>query len=306
MTDAIRLVEDVLHQHGEGAAENRPRSRITYPGGMFHFMAAAVPRDQSAGLKAYVASSKGARFVVLLFDIENNVLLSVLEADWLGRIRTGAASGVATRALARSGARVAGVIGAGSQAETQIEAIATAVQLDSIKIFSRTRSRVDELVARLQPSVAAELVPVPSPDEAVTDSDIVVTITTSGEPVFDGTKLKRGAHVNAAGTNRANRREIDSATVLNADFIAVDSLEQARLECGDLLIPAQDNPQIWSRVVELGSVFAGKSEGRTGDSQITLYESQGVALEDVAVARFIYERATREGLGQHVAFGGSD
>lgn len=306
MGDALRLVEDALRQQGQGKAENRARSRISYPGGMFHYMAAAIPESHSVGLKAYVASARGARFVVLLFDTQSNLLLAILEADWLGRIRTGAASGVATRALARPGARTAGVIGAGSQAGTQIEAIATAVDLEVIKVFSRTPARRAQLVNRLQSKVKAELVAVDSPDEAVRDSDVLVTITTSGEPVFDGDLLKPGAHVNAAGANRADRREVDNITVLRSDFIAVDSLDQARLECGDLVIPARDHPGIWSHVVELGSVLAGKSMGRTSETQITLYESQGVALEDVAVARYVYERALAEGAGQHVEFGGGD
>lgn len=242
---------------------------------------------------------------MLLFETESNGLLAILEADWLGRIRTGAASGVATKALAVTDARVAGVIGAGNQADTQIEAIDAVRDLRTIKVFSRTAERREELVRRLQPRVKAELIAVGSAEQAVEGSDVVVTITTSGEPVFDGRILQPGAHVNAAGGNRAHGREVDNATVMRADFITVDSLEQARIECGDLLIPARDNPAIWSRVVELGSVLAGKTAGRTGTSQVTLYESQGVALEDVAVARHVYERAVEEGAGESFAFGGT-
>jgi ornithine cyclodeaminase/alanine dehydrogenase-like protein (mu-crystallin family) len=306
MTDALRLVEDVLRQQGEGEAENRPRTRIPYPDGLFHYMAAAVPRQHAVGLKAYASSSSGAQFVVLLFDTQSNALLSILEADWLGRMRTGAASGVAAKALAAEGATVAGVIGAGGQAETQIEAIAAALSLKQIKVFSRTSERREGLIKRLQPGIDAELVPVASAEAAVQDSDLVTTITSAAEPVFKGEWLKEGAHVTAAGGNRPNRRELDSVTVSRADFIAVDSLEQAKLECGDLIIAAREQPGIWSRVIELGSILAGKNKGRTSPTQVTLFESQGVALEDVAVARYVYDRAREEGAGQSVRFGGAD
>jgi ornithine cyclodeaminase/alanine dehydrogenase-like protein (mu-crystallin family) len=306
MSEAIRLVEDVLRSEGEDTAENRPRTRISYPGGMFHYMAAAVPSQGAVGLKAYASSSVGARFVVLLFDTEADTLLAVIEADWLGRIRTGAASGVATRALAASSAALAGVIGAGSQAETQIRALAAIGRLKKIKVFSRSQERREELVRRLRPDIEMDITAVGSAEDAVRDSDVITTITSSAEPVFNGNWLKPGAHVNSAGGNRANRRELDSETMFRADFIAVDSLEQAKIECGDILIPAREKPGIWSRVVELGSILAGKSGGRTSDSQITIFESQGVALEDVAAARYVYDRARQAGVGQAVPFGGGD
>ena len=306
MTEALRLVEDALRLQGEGEAENRPRTRIPYPGGLFHYMAGAVPAQHAVGLKASASSSSGAHLVVLLFDTDSNVLLSVLEADWLGRIRTGAASGVATKALAAHGASVGGVIGAGGQAETQIEAVTAAVPLKTVKVFSRTPERREALVKRLQPRVPADLVPVASAEEAVRDSDVVTTVTTAAEPVFNGDWLKPGAHVNAAGGNRSNRRELDNATVFRADFVAVDSLEQAKLECGDLIIPAREHPGIWSRVVELGSMLAGKNRGRTSPTEISLFESQGIAIEDVAVARYVYDRARQRGMGQSVEFGGTD
>lgn len=306
MADALRLVEDALRQHGEEKADNRPRTRIPYPGGMFHYMAAAVPQQRAVGLKAYASSPSGVTFVVLLFDTESSVLLSILEADWLGRIRTGAASGVATRMLAPPNARVLGVIGAGGQAETQIRAITEAVRLDSVKVFSPTREHREALVAHMQPEVRPHLTSVPSAEEAVRDSDVVVTVTTAGHPVFDGRWLEPDAHVNAVGGNRPNRREIDNETVSRAAFIAVDSIEQAKHECGDLILADRERPGIWSHVVELGSILAGTNKGRTGRGQITLFESQGIAVEDIAVARYIYDRACEAGVGQSVNFGGGD
>jgi ornithine cyclodeaminase/alanine dehydrogenase-like protein (mu-crystallin family) len=304
MSEALRLVEEALRLQGDGAAQNRPRTRIHYPKGVFQYMAAALPSQRAVGLKAYAASASGAQFVVLLFDAETNRLLAIMEADWLGRIRTGAASGVATRVLASPAARVAGVIGAGRQAETQIVAIDAALELETIKVFSRTPERREALAERLRPELRAHIEPVSSSEEAVRESDVVTTITSSGEPVFEGKWLRDGAHVNAAGGNRAGRREVDTDTVVRSSLIAVDSLEQARVESGDLMEPAKEHPEIWSRVVELGAVVAEAAPGRTSERQVTLFESQGIALEDVAVARFVFDRAVGEGVGEEIAFGG--
>jgi ornithine cyclodeaminase/alanine dehydrogenase-like protein (mu-crystallin family) len=306
MDEALKLVEQAVVEAGKGRAENEPRKRIAFEGGLFNYMAAALPAQHAVGLKSYVSTRAGTRFVVLLFDTTSGQLLSVLEADWLGRIRTGAASGVATRALARDDARVAGVIGAGGQAETQIQAIDAVRRLETIKVFSRAQERREGLVQRLQPGVGAKLEAVVSAEEAVRGSQIVTTITTAREAVFNGDWLEEGTHVNAAGGNRPDRRELDSLTISRAAFVAVDSLEGARIECGDLILAARDKPGVWSHVVELGSILAGQNAGRTGDNQITVFESMGIALEDVAVARYIYDRAREQGLGQTVQFGGGD
>jgi ornithine cyclodeaminase/alanine dehydrogenase-like protein (mu-crystallin family) len=257
-------------------------------------------------LKAYVSTANGTRFVVLLFNAETGTVDAVMEADWLGRIRTGAASGVGTDALARPGAIVAGVIGAGGQAQTQIEAISSVRKLDQIKVFSRTPERRQDLVEKLGGRIDAELVAVSSAREAVEGSHIVTTITNAGEPVFDGSWLEPGTHINAAGGNRSGKREIDSTAVHRSDVIATDSVEQAHIESGDLLLAEREGHQVWEKVVELGDILAAKITGRTANDQITLFKSHGVALEDVAAARWIYDRAVEEGRGERMAFGGTD
>lgn len=302
---AVDLLEEVFRMQAEGTAQNQPRQRITYPGGRLHSMAAVIPPIGAAGLKAYDSTRSGAHFVVILYDSENSNVLSLIEADWLGRIRTGAASGLATRLLARRDARVAGVIGAGGQADTQIEALAAVRDLTAIKVFSRSRDRRENLVARLADRVPVPLEPVDSARDAVEGSDIVTVITTAREPVFDGSWLAEGTHVNAAGSNTAERREIDITAVKRADLITVDSLAQARSESGDLIAAVQSGDLDWDRVQELGAILNGVAPGRTGARQITLFESQGVAIEDVMVGRYVYDRAMEAGLGTRVAFGGT-
>ena len=306
MPTAVELMYDVFRMSGEGRASNQPRRRIRFPGGVFHYMAAALPDVRAVGLKSYAATRGGIQFVALLFDTETGSLLAVLEADWLGRIRTGAASGAATRILARPDARTAGVIGAGGQAETQIEALAAAGGIEHIKVYSRTQERREELVRRLAGRLTCRLEAVSTAREAVEGLDVVTTITTASEPVFDGSWLMPGCHVNAAGSNMAQRREIDTVTVGHASCIAVDSVEQAQIESGDLITAAEAGALQWDQVRELGDIAAGTVRGRTSSDEITLYESQGVAIEDVMVARYVYDEALKVGRGQRVDFGSGD
>lgn len=305
MSTAIDLLREAFREQGRGDAINRPRTRIAYPNGLVHYMAAAIPAQSSVGLKMYVSTAAGTRFVALLFDAGGDGLLAILEADWLGRIRTGAASGLATDVLARSDARVAGVIGAGGQARTQIEALALVRDLDLIKIFSRHPETREALAAALSDTVACRIEAVDSADAAISGSDIVTTITTSKDPVFDGARLADGAHVNAAGANSLQRREIDSTTIARAAVVATDSIEQARIESGDISLAVQEGAASWDEVSELGAVLVGNSPGRRDQTDVTVFLSQGIAVEDVAVARYVYERALIEGRGVNVPFGGA-
>lgn len=300
MDRALELTREVLRWQGEGSAVNQPRRRIRYPGGLFHFMAGAVPDTRSVGLKCYATSAHGATFAVLLFDTESTELLAIIGADWLGRIRTGAASAVATDVLARPDSSVLGVVGAGGQAETQIEAQALVRDFKLIKIFSRAEIRREDLARRLAQKLEGRIEPVTSAREAVEGSDVVTTITTSREPVFDGVWLAPGTHINAAGSNRRTNREIDDQTVAAAGVIAVDSIQQAEAESGDLIHAVETGVLQWDRVSELGAIIAGNAPGRENRDEITLFESQGIAIEDVMVARAIYDAAVQAGRGRRM------
>jgi ornithine cyclodeaminase/alanine dehydrogenase-like protein (mu-crystallin family) len=303
---AIRLVEDAFRSLGEGNAENRSRTRIPMPHGLFHFMGASLPSRGVVGTKTYASTHAGTTFLVSLFDTNTGRILALIEADWLGRIRTGAASGVATRLLSRENSRVAGVIGTGGQALTQVEALATVRTLHTVKVFGRHPERRRAFADTLRVLLEPDIVEVSSAREAVEGSDIVTAVTSARAPVLEGVWLAPGTHVNAAGANALQRRELDVTTIERAACIVTDSLDQARIECTDLVAAIEAGSIVWDDVRELGDLLATGDRVRSSDGDITLFESQGIALEDVAVAEYVYEAALQSGRGDTVAFGGSE
>lgn len=299
----MAVLERALADQGRGLADNRPRTRARTRASVLHAMAAAWEAGGVLGFKVYATGRSGTHFLVGLFSAESGELLALLEADWLGRVRTGAASGVATRHMAREGAATLGVFGTGRQAETQILAVCAVRPIRRVRVYGRDPGRRREFCRRLAGRVPAELEPAERPED-VLDADVICTITTAREPLFDGRSVRPGTHVNAAGSNAWLRREVDDALVERAAVVAVDDLQQARAEAGDLLWPAERGRLSWHRVVELGSIVAGRTPGRAGPEDITLFCSLGIALEDVAVAAHVYRRAQEAGAGERIAFSG--
>lgn len=299
MSKAIELVEHAFHQLADGSAINHPRRRVILPtGSVLHYMAAGTP--EYFGLKAYSVNAKtGAHFEVLLYRSADGLPLATLEANHLGQIRTGAASGVATKYLAREDASVAAIIGSGFQAETQLEAVANVRKLREVRVWSRKAERREEFAKRCGEKFKLNVKPMSTARECIEGADIVVTATSSKEPVFDTAWITPGAHVNATGSNWAERRELPAELVFEtAAIVAVDSVEVAKLESGDLLIPLREPGRGAFPGVELSEIIAGKRPGRTTASQITIFKSNGLAVEDIAVAGYIYEEAGRRGLGR--------
>lgn len=301
MDDVIDAVERAFRDYGAGRAVNRPRQRVAVEGGTLHVMAAGLPAWGVFGLKSYAVTPGGRRFISLLYSAEDGQLLAVMEAEELGRLRTGAASGVATRYLARADAGAVGILGTGVQARTQLQAIARVRPVALVKAYSRTPARREAFAEEMVDDLGAEVVAVDSAEEAVADVDIIVTITSAREPVLRGAWLRPGVHVNAAGSNAAGRRELDAEAVGRAARVVVDARDQAMIEAGDLLGPAETGGLSWDRVEELGSIVAGSAPGRRSDDEITLFESQGIALEDVATMHLIYTRAREAGKGEEIA-----
>lgn len=297
MAVALEAVEEAFRWQGEGRLVNRPRVRLPVPGGLLHVMPAALPEAGVMGLKAYATVRGRARFVVLLFSARTAELLAVIEADRLGQTRTGAASGVATRHLARADAHVVGCYGAGWQARSQLEAVCAVRPVREVRVYSRTPERREHFAVEMAAALGVPVRAVEEPEAVARGAHVLVTITTSRTPVLEGRWLEPGVHVNAAGSNARDRTELDAEAVRRADLIATDSLEQARVECGDLLAAVEQGAVGWDRVCELGEIVAGRRPGRRGPEEITLFESQGVAMEDVAVAARVVERARAEGLG---------
>jgi ornithine cyclodeaminase/alanine dehydrogenase-like protein (mu-crystallin family) len=295
MAKAIELVDDCFRGLASGRIVNHPRRRVALANrAVLHYMAAGDNERNYLATKNYVTRpGVGAAFAVLLFDAEQARLLAAIEANALGQIRTGAASGVATGYLARADASTLGLIGCGFQAETQLEAIAAVRMLDRVKVFSRTRENRVAFAARMSARLGLPVEPVGSAEAAVRGSGILVTVTNARDPVVFGEWLEPGCHVNAAGSNHIRRREIDSELVRRAAVVAADSIEQAKMEAGDLLAAVQDGALDWERVVEFSAIAGGSVKGRSSPRDITLFESQGLAAEDLAVAIYVYEQLAR-------------
>jgi ornithine cyclodeaminase/alanine dehydrogenase-like protein (mu-crystallin family) len=298
MTLALEAVEDVLRWHGEGKVVNRPRVRLPVPAGLLHVMPAAAPEASAMGLKAYATVRGGAKFVVLLFSAESGTLMAVIEADRLGQMRTGAASGVATKYLARADADVVGCYGTGWQARSQLEAICGVRQVREVRVWGRDPARRARFAEEMGRQLGVPVVAVDAPEAAARGAAILVTITSSRTPVLEGRWIEPGAHVNAAGSNALTRAELDVEAVRRASLVVTDSIEQARVECGDLVAALKQGVITWDAVHELGEVVAGKRPGRRRDDEVTLFESQGVAMEDIAVAVRLVAQARARGVGR--------
>lgn len=300
MGEAIREVERALRDLDEGKAENRPRQRVRGAHTILNVMAASWPSRGYVGYKDYAVSREGARFWFHLFDASSGELLAVLQANRMGQRRTGAASGVATKFLAREDAAVVGLLGAGWQAESQLEALCAVRPVTAVRCSSRDPGHRAAFAQRWGNALGIDVIAVDSGEQAVRGADIVVAATTASTPVVRGEWLDSGVHVNAMGANRLDARELDDEVMRRSTVIVADSVEQARLESGDLVQPVRDGILGWDRVNELSAVVSGRLPGRRSSGDRTLFKSLGIAIEDVAVAAYIYERARHEGVGQEL------
>ena len=294
---ALDAVEEAHSELSLARAVDVPRQRTRLPQTALHLLQGAMPGRDAIGYKAYTSNRSGVRFLVHVFSAATGGLRVVLEADFLGMMRTGAASGVATRWLARPDAEILGVFGAGWQAEGHLEAIAAVRPLRRVKVFSRNAERLAAFCSKMAERLKIEVVPASSAEETVRGSDIVSTITTSAAPLFEAAWLSPGTHINAAGSNSLIRREVGEDVLKVCRPIVVDSVDTALKEAGDLL-PAMEKGRLSERqLVELGDVIVGRHPGRSTADEITLFESQGMAIQDLAVALRVVLAAEAQGLG---------
>ncbi|HET7842337.1 MAG TPA: ornithine cyclodeaminase family protein [Terriglobia bacterium] len=298
---AIERVQASFGAQNHRVAVNRARERIFLPDLSLHYMAAALPEEKVLGMKIYTVAGNNIRFVVLLFDAGSGDLLAIIEADQLGRIRTGAASGVATRFMARGDATRVGMVGTGRQARTQLEAVAHVRELTGVRVFGRDPKRLSECCREMSEKLLLAVEPAESAEAAVRFGDIVITATSASSPVVQGDWIQPGAHLNIIGANMPVRREVDTRTLERAGTIAVDSLEQAKKEAGDLIHGLAERAGGWEGILELHEIVAGARPGRSGAGEITIFKSCGIALWDVAAAAVIYREARRLGKGGEIA-----
>jgi len=300
MDMTIDAVEAAFHEWAAGRAANQPRRRVA-GGAVLATMSAALPSKGLIGFKAYTHSKNGAQFWVCLFDAADGRPRAVMEADWLGRMRTGAVSGLATKYLARAQASVLTLVGSGTQAHTQVLAVAAVRPLREVRVFSRNAAHRDALVVQLTGALPSSIAihPAPSLREAVEGADILTTITSAAHPIFPGEWLQAGQHLNVCGSNIPDRREVDARVVARADLVVADDVEAARLEAGDLLLAEREGQLNWGRVHSLREVVAG-STGSRQPSDVTLFKSVGLAIEDVAAGAAVLELAQARGAGQQL------
>lgn len=294
MHECISVLEDLFRQEADGLVENLPRQRIRFPKSMATIMGGVV---QGAG--AYGVRHSSA---TLLYNTETGKLDAVLEPGSLAWIRTGAATGVAVKHMSHPDASVVGMIGTGRQALTQIEAVCAVRPVKLVKVFSRNEENRGKFAREMEDRLGVEVTPVATSDECLRGSQIVVAITNSREPVFDGNLIEPGTHVTAAGNNSWTKREIDETTITRASLVVVDNLQQAKIECGELIWAVERGAFKWRQAVELHEVVSGKVNGRPSDDAITLFESQGIGIEDVAGSAYVLKKAREQGIGQQLPF----
>jgi ornithine cyclodeaminase/alanine dehydrogenase-like protein (mu-crystallin family) len=299
MDDVIKAVRDSMVELGRGTAQNEPRRRSFAPGSMLNVMFASYPGGGYTGVKAYTHSGGHARFLVVMFGVDGS-LEALIESDFMGAYRTGAATAVALEALAPGSSATVAMIGTGWQASTQVLAISRVMEIKQLRVFSRNHERRDAFAQDQEDQLGVKTVSAESAEHAVRGADVVITITRSASPVIESDWVEPHAVVVAAGSNYSNRAEIPADLVARAQTVVVDQLAAAQIESGDLILAHEAGRFDWDGAVELGSVLAGnwKPPSRPG---ITLFESHGLALWDLAAGSVVLAAARQRGLGEEVA-----
>jgi ornithine cyclodeaminase/alanine dehydrogenase-like protein (mu-crystallin family) len=298
---ALPAVESAFRKLSLDEAENIPRRRCQTDQVMLHVLPAAAKTLNAIGFKAYTTSrTSGTEFRVYLFDPKAGGLTAILEADHLGRVRTGAASGVATKVLARKDATKVGVFGSGRQARSQLEAVCKVRSINKAVIYSRDEARRRAFADELSRACGVEVVPAAKSDDAAVGQDIVITATSSREPVLFGAWLADGAHLNLIGSNFLAKTETDVDVFRRATLVTVDSKEQGKLEAGDFVAPMREGVFGWADVLEFAHVLTGRYPGRQSPKDITVFKSLGLGIEDIAVAVKVVEKAQAAGVGKEI------
>ena len=302
MDAALYAVESsLLHQSG-GNAINQPRQRLNAgPDTHVNTMMASDSEWDIMGFKTYTFAGGVYNFFVFLSDSRTGELLAIVEANRMGQLRTGAATGVATRFMATPEASSVGVIGSGFQARTQLEAVSKVRDLQRVKVYSPNRERRSAYALEMSDRLGLDVVPAQSAREVVSEAEIVITITSSRSPVVHGEWLEPGMHIAAAGGADPYVSELDFDAVERADLIVVDDRNQSRIESGELMMPASRGLLIWERTRELWEVVNGQASGRENAKDVTLFKSLGMALWDIASAKVVYDRAVEQGVGRDIS-----
>jgi ornithine cyclodeaminase/alanine dehydrogenase len=306
MKDCMDAVEKAFAELANGTAVLPLRINITPPDGLSLYMPAYLNEMKALACKVVtVYKNNPAKFKLpttigklLLQNPETGEVICVMDAGFLTAVRTGAASGVATKYLARnSKSQVAGIFGAGVQAKMQLWAVKVARDLSKAIVYDVSAEAMDKFVDELSENLELEIVKAASPEE-VLEADIICTATSSSTPLFDGSKVKEGTHINGIGSHTPNARELDSEIIRRSKFIG-DSRTACFNEAGDIMIPLKEGVITESHFyAELGEILTGRKPGRVNDKEITLFKSNGLAIQDAAAAKLVYDKAVERKIGK--------
>jgi alanine dehydrogenase len=298
MDEVIDAVEAAMKELGDGIAQNEPRRRVFAPGGLLNVMFASYPGGNCTGLKAYTVADGRVRFMVTMFGLDG-ALQAVIEADFMGSYRTGAASAVAVKYIGPPSPAKVAIIGTGWQAPAQLLALTRVMEIKEVRVFNRNHEHRAVFAREQSELLGIETIAAPSAELAVRGADVVVTMTTSATPVIEDEWVEPHALVIAAGSNFKNRAEIPADLVARAQTVIVDQLAAAQIECGDLILAHEAGKFTWDRALELGEIVAGRWK-RPTSSGITLFESQGLALWDLAAGSVLLPAARKRGMNEEL------
>ena len=312
LSEAIDALEDPMRQQGLGLAFNKPRTIAKGGKGSVSVLPACIPSIDSMGFKTYTVGPDGARFWLMLFGGDGE-LRSLMESENISRIRTGAATAIATKYLSRSDSKVGAILGTGHHAPTQLESMCAARKFDRVYAWSRTPANVVAFCEKMTRKLGIPVLPAATAEEAVRQADVVTTITSSQDPVLFGDWLRPGTHVNLVGAMKITCREADSRVLERADVLVVDDVEQSKMEAAEFVLAVKEGKVKWKDVIEVSQVVASKDPVRASPDAITVFKSHGIGLWDVAAAARVYELAKRNAVGVHlpieqpvVVLGGGD
>lgn len=281
-------------------AVNVSRQRCQTDLAMLHVLPAAAKTLGVLGFKAYTTTRAGARFHVTLYDGKTGEMTALVEADLIGQFRTGAASGVATKKLALPGASTVCCIGTGKQARTQVLGVCKSIAASRVAVFGRDPARRAEFAETLARETGVEVVPIDSAEEAVRGADVVITATSSRDPVLRGEWVNPGQHLNLIGSNFLAKAEVDAEVFRKATVVTVDSKEQAKIEAGDFVAALNTGALRWADVRDIAPVLLGRYPGRSSPEDVTVFKSLGLGVEDIALAARVVDLARQRGLGREI------
>ena len=308
MKDCINVVEQAFLEFNKGTAVLPLRTAITPPDGLSLYMPAYLKKMGALACKVvtvYKDNSTKQNLPttigkVLLQNPESGEVICIMDGGYLTAVRTGAASGVATKYLARDDKnQVAGIFGAGVQAQMQLTAMCEVRNITKAIVYDLSDDAVNNFIRDLSKKLAIEIIQAKNADE-VLQADIICTATSSPNPIFDGTNVKTGIHINGIGSHTPNARELDTAIIKRSKFIG-DSKEACLKEAGDFIIPLNDGDIDESHFyADLGEIVAGDKPGREYNNEITIFKSNGLAIQDAATAKLVYDKAMEAGVGQNI------